>query len=93
MRFFPGILLAAAILGAATPAVAGLPCTLTVKWIWDGTVQNPTWPDVCGAPVVARIADTNSDGRIDASDTPSVIFVHTNAGASGLSSGQETGDY
>jgi len=77
MRFFPGALLVFTVLLIAQPLVAGLPCTLTTKWSWDGAVQNPTWPDVCGAPVVARVADTNGDGRIDAADTPSVVFVHT----------------
>ena len=47
-----------------------------LKWHWDGSNSPyPEYNQVMMAPVVGRILDTNGDGRIDETDTPSVIFT------------------
>lgn len=45
-----------------------------VKWHWEGR-EFPAFSDVWSTPTVARVFDSNCDGRVDDLDPPNVIFV------------------
>lgn len=46
-----------------------------LKWHWDGSSSVPGLNQVMMTPLVGRIEDTNSDGRIDELDAVRVIFT------------------
>lgn len=51
-----------------------------IQWRWGPTaVAYPNVTDVWSTPAVARLHDTNCDGRVDALDPPSIVFVSGNA--------------
>jgi hypothetical protein len=52
-----------------------------VKWSWGPTATAfPDFTDVWSTPTVGRMFDTNCDGKIDDSDSPSIVFVSGNIG-------------
>jgi len=53
------------------------------KWAWGGPMatQFPDDADVWSTPTVARMEDTNCDGKIDHLDTPEVVVVSGNVNA------------
>ncbi len=54
-----------------------------IKWQWGPwATAYPTFTDVWSTPTVARLYDTNCDGKIDDSDSPSIVFVSGDIGAS-----------
>jgi hypothetical protein len=54
-----------------------------IKWTWGPTATAfPSYTDVWSTPTVARMYDTNCDGQINDSDSPSIVFVSGDIGAS-----------
>ncbi len=52
------------------------------KWSWGPTAKAfPNYTDVWSTPTVARMYDTNCDGKLDVSDSPSIVFVSGDIGA------------
>jgi hypothetical protein len=52
------------------------------KWQWGldlPPVEFPNFADVWATPTVARVVDSNCDGKVDPTDSPNVIFVSGNA--------------
>jgi hypothetical protein len=50
-----------------------------VKWHWGDTVtDSPDDIDIWSTPTVARVVDLNCDGKLDALDPPTVVFVSGN---------------
>jgi hypothetical protein len=45
-----------------------------LKWAWSESALLPNHIQVMSIPIVAPLEDTNGDGKIDAKDTPAVIF-------------------
>ena len=60
------------------PPVGGM-LNPTTQWSWGANeVDMPNFIDVWSTPTVARIYDSNCDGKVDALDSPDVIFVSGN---------------
>src|SRR5690348_14263143 len=62
---------------ACGTAVAA-PLVIVPQWQWDGAAQDPAYPHPLATPLVAQLTDDNGDGRVDALDTPDVVFTHAN---------------
>ncbi len=55
------------------------PLSAVARWTWGPTAQvKPNFTDVWSTPVVGRVHDSNCDGKIDALDSPVVVFVAGN---------------
>jgi hypothetical protein len=56
------------------------PLEAVVKWQWGPTAaEHPSFTDVWSTPAVARLVDTNCDGKVNELDPPNVIFVSGDA--------------
>lgn len=52
-------------------------CLPVVQWVWDGELESPSTPEPCSTPIVVQLTDDDGNGRIDTTDTPDVVFIHT----------------
>jgi len=59
----------------------GRSADLVRQWHWSGLASDPAVRNVMGAPVVGPLVDSNTDGRIDRADRPSVAAVAFAAGS------------
>jgi hypothetical protein len=70
----------------------------TVEWQWSSSGLLPGYDQVMMTPAVANLTDDNGDGRIDADDTPEIVFTayahprYTSAGALHVISGDGGGE-
>jgi len=61
---------------------AGGNLNAVVEWTWGPTATtNPTQTDIWSTPTVGRMYDTNCDGKIDNLDSPVIVFVSGDVGA------------
>ncbi len=66
---------------------AGAPLTAKTKWVWGpNETQYKNFIDVWATPTVGRVHDTNCDGKIDSLDSPVIVFVSGDTGATYCSS-------
>ena len=64
-----------------------------VKWQWGLTnppTEFPAFADVWATPTVARVTDSNCDGKVDSADPPNIIFVSGDAKTTCCSCGGHT---
>jgi hypothetical protein len=71
--------------GSCLPACEVRPETKNLdavaRWRWNATnaLKHPSFVDVWSTPVVARVTDSNCDGKVNRLDPPNIIFVSGNA--------------
>ena len=59
--------------------VAGPLLDAVPRWTWGPTAkQFPNFTDVWSTPTIARVYDSNCDGKVDEADPPNVVFVAGN---------------
>ncbi|MEJ2453891.1 MAG: carboxypeptidase regulatory-like domain-containing protein [Candidatus Thiodiazotropha sp.] len=74
----------------ATPPQAG-DLSLEMKWLWRGSVARPDSYYIYGPVMVGQLSDDNSDGVINTSDTPDLVFT-SNGGVLNVVSGDDGHD-